>query len=64
MVDVVICASLDTEHLSKNLDSEVGHRDCFAQTEEYETRLWDWKRANIARVFKSSSVLYRRFPRQ
>ena len=64
MVDVVICASLDTMHLPKSLDNEVGHRGCFAQTEEYETRLWDWKRANIARLLKSSSVLNRRFPRQ
>ena len=36
MVDVVICRSLDTEHLSKSLDSEVGHREGFAQAEEYE----------------------------
>ena len=27
MVDVVICRYLDTEHLSKSLDSEVGHRE-------------------------------------
>ena len=27
MVDVVICASLDTEHLSKSLDGEVEHRE-------------------------------------
>ena len=51
------------EHLPNSLDSEDGHRE-FAQTEDYERRLWNWKRAKIVRLLKISSVLHRRFPRQ
>ena len=36
MVHVMICRSLDTEHVPKSLDSEVEHRESLAQTEEYK----------------------------
>ena len=33
-MDVVICRSLDGEFLSRSVDSEVGHRERFVQTED------------------------------
>ena len=53
MIDVVICSSLDPEHFSKSLETEVGHRELFVQTQETG-------KASLKRTF----VLYRSFPRQ
>ena len=61
LVHVVICTRHG--HLPNSLDSEDGNRE-FARNEDYERRLWNWKRAKIVRLLKRSSVLHRRFPRQ
>ena len=65
MVHVVICRSLDTEHVSKSYDGEVEHRESLAQTDEYENNVSGiGSVTNSVRVLTKSSVLLRRFTRE